>query len=349
MAKDKIINAVIIGASGYTGAELVRLLQYHTKVKITALVADSNAGQPIESLYPHLSATGLPGLVKLGAVNFTNVDVAFCCLPHATTQEVAATLPRHLKIIDLSADFRLKDTKSYEYWYETAHKAPVLQKEAIYGLTELFRNEIKKARFIACPGCYPTSATLPLFPLLKKKLIDPESIIIDAKSGITGAGRSAKVANLFAEINDSMKAYGIGHHRHMAEIDQSLSLAAERKVIVTFTPHVAPMNRGILSTIYVRMNKGVTVEALKKALTNAYKNEPFITVLHDNHAPSTREVAGTNKAVMNVFSDRSEGRAILVSVIDNLVKGASGQAIQNMNLIFGLPETDGLFHLAVFP
>ncbi len=349
MTKNKTIKAVIIGASGYTGAELARLLQYHPKVQITAMVADSSAGQPIEALYPHLSGIGLPGLVKLDAVDFNGVDVAFCCLPHATTQEVAASLPTYLRIIDLSADFRLQDTKAYEQWYETPHKAPTLQKEAVYGLTELFRAEIKKARLIACPGCYPTSATLPLFPLLKNKLIDPGAIIIDAKSGITGAGRGAKVANLFAEINDAMKAYGVGHHRHMAEIDQSLSRAEGTPVTVTFTPHVAPMNRGILSTIYVRMNKGVTVETLKKTLSDTYENEPFVTVLKNNHAPGTREVCGTNRAIMNVFSDRSTDKAILISVIDNLVKGASGQAIQNMNLIFGLPETEGLFHLPVFP
>ncbi|MCB2081926.1 MAG: N-acetyl-gamma-glutamyl-phosphate reductase [Hyphomicrobiales bacterium] len=345
----KKINAVVIGASGYTGAELVRLLYAHPQVQIVALVADSNAGQPAGAVYPHLKAAGLPDLVKLEQVDLSAVDVAFCCLPHGTSQEVIASLPEHLKIIDLSADFRLKDTALYAEWYDTPHKAEALQREAVYGLTEHAREAIRKARLIACPGCYPTSVLLPVLPLLKAGMIDPERITVDAKSGISGAGRSAKVANLFAEMNENIKAYGVGKHRHMAEMDQQLSEVAGRPVSISFTPHVLPINRGILSTIYVETVDGKGVADVARVLHAAYDHEPFVQVHSDGYAPTPRDVATTNRAAIGVFPDRKPGRVILVSVIDNLVKGASGQAVQNMNLLFDLPETMGLDQLPVFP
>ncbi len=344
-----MIHAVILGASGYTGAELLRLLSVHPKVTIRALTGETQAGKPVSEVYPHLAHLGLPDLITMHEVDYTGVDVVFCCLPHATTQEVVASLPKTVVVIDLSADFRLHDVALYAKWYGHAHLAPELQKEAVYALTEMARMTIKNARIIACPGCYPTSAQLPLIPLLKEKLIEPDGIVIDAKSGITGAGRSAKQANLFTELNEGFSAYGVGKHRHAPEIEQGLSAAAGVPVRVRFTPHLVPMNRGILSTIYVKLASGKTVMHLRQALELAYKQEPFVKVLEPGVFPSTHQVRGTNLCLMNVFEDALSGYAILVSVIDNLTKGASGQAVQNMNVRFGFEETLGLPRVAIFP
>ena len=346
---DKKISIAIIGASGYTGAELLRLLISHPHVHIQALTGDSQAGKAMAEVYPHLRFKNLPDLITHEQVDYTGIDLAFCCLPHGTTQTVIAALPKHVRVIDLSADFRLSDPESYAQWYGHPHQAVALQKEAIYGLCEIAREQVKKARIVANPGCYPTSASLPLIPLLKEKLIEAEGIIIDAKSGVTGAGRSAKQATLFTEVNDGINAYGIANHRHTPEIEQTLTSAAGQGVTLTFTPHLMPMNRGILSTIYVKMAKGKTEADLHAALTKAYAGEAFVHVLPKGQAPSTHMVRGTNDCMMAVFADRIAGRAILVSVIDNLVKGASGQAVQNMNIMFGYPETTGLNLTAVFP
>lgn len=341
----KMIKASIIGASGYTGAELIRLLYEHPNAEIVSLIADSNAGKEIEEIYPHLASKGLPKLIKLDQADLSEIDVAFCCLPHATSQEIIKSLPEDLKVIDLSADFRLEDSAAYQEWYGKPHAATDLQKEAVYGLSEIYREKVKAARLVACPGCYPTSVLLPLLPLLEAGVVDKENIIVDSKSGITGAGRSAKVANLFAEINDNIKAYGIGGHRHIAEIEQELGNAASDKVQITFTPHVIPMNRGILSVIYV---SGKAAD-ISSTLENKYKDEVFVDVKTDGSVPTTRDVYGTNNNIISVFEDRVPGRAIIVSVIDNLVKGASGQAVQNMNLMFDLAEITGLDKVPVFP
>ncbi len=349
--RQKSIRSVIVGASGYTGAELIRLLSHHPHVTIAALVADSNAGKPVAEVLSHLEGIALPDLVALSEVRWKDVDVAFCCLPHGTSQEVIAGLAKytHLKIIDLSADFRLEDRAAYAEWYGHPHRAPALQKLAVYGLTERHRKAIAKARLVACPGCYPTCTLLPLLPLIDATLIDPESILIDAKSGISGAGRAAKVENLYAETDACVRPYGIGKHRHMAEIDQELSLAAGIQVHPTFTPHIVPMSRGMLATIYVQMTGKTKASALRKALVDAYKDEPFIHITRPGVAPHTRMVTGTNRICIGVFEDRVPGRAILVSVLDNLGKGASGQAIQNMNLLCGFPEDTGLSYLPLVP
>jgi N-acetyl-gamma-glutamyl-phosphate reductase len=253
------------------------------------------------------------------------------------------------KIVDLSADFRLADTAAYARWYGHEHHAPELQGQAVYGLVEAYRRDIKKAHLVANPGCYTTCAQLPLLPLLKAKAIEPDEIVIDAKSGMTGAGRAAKEAMLFSEVSEGFNAYGVGHHRHMAELDQEFSKAAGREVIVTFTPHLVPMNRGILSTIYVRARAARSVEDLHATLAGAYAKEGFVHVLPFGEMPQTRHVRGSNMTFIGVAKDRVAGRAIIVSVLDNLVKGASGQAVQNMNLMLGYPETLGLEQIALFP
>jgi N-acetyl-gamma-glutamyl-phosphate reductase len=343
------VKVAILGASGYTGAELVRLLARHGGFRVAALTGDRKAGLPLASVFPHLAGLALPDLVAIDAVDFSTVDAVFCCLPHGTTQEVIAGLPGSVKVVDLSADFRLRDLDTYARWYGHPHRAPELQKQAVYGLTELARDEVAAARLVANPGCYPTSAQLPLVPLLEAGLIEADDIVIDAKSGVSGAGRAAKEANLFTEVAEGIHPYGIASHRHAPEIEQGLSHAAGKPVMVTFTPHLMPMSRGMLSTIYVKLTGANTAASLRTALTGRFKDEAFVRVLPEGVAPATRNVRGSNFCLINVFEDRIKGRAIIVSVIDNLVKGASGQALQNMNLMFGLPETLGLQQQPMFP
>jgi N-acetyl-gamma-glutamyl-phosphate reductase len=344
-----ILQTGVIGASGYTGGELVRLLAHHPRVRIRALTADRNAGQPLGSVFPHLAGLDLPAMTRLEDAELDGLDAVFCCLPHGTTQEVVARLPHALRVIDLSADFRLSDLAAYAEWYGHAHRAPALQAEAVYGLTELARPQIAPARLVANPGCYPTAAQLPLVPLLEQGLIAADDIVIDAKSGVSGAGRQAKEANLFPEVSEGIHAYGVASHRHAPEIEQGLSKAAGRAVVVTFTPHLVPMNRGILSTTYVRLADGASAADLREALAVRYADEPFVRVLPADAVPATRHVRGSNLCLIGVFADRVPGRAIVLSVIDNLVKGASGQAVQNMNVMFGIGETTGLEQEPLFP
>jgi N-acetyl-gamma-glutamyl-phosphate reductase len=343
----------VLGASGYTGAELVRLLIAHPHVAIALLTADRRAGQAMADVFPQFSPYRLPPLTALDAADWAalKLDLVFCALPHGTTQQVIKDLVARApgtKIVDLSADFRLADPAAYARWYGHAHAAPELQQEAVYGLTEIYRREIKAARLVANPGCYTTCAELALIPLLKAKAIDADEIVIDAKSGVTGAGRAAREDMLFAEVSEGFHAYGVGHHRHMAELDQEFSRAAGRDVVVSFTPHLVPMNRGILSTIYVRGLKA-SAQDLHALLVKAYANEPFVHVLPFGRLPQTRHVRGSNMTMIGVAADRIAGRAIIGSALDNLTKGASGQAVQNMNLVLGFPETAGLEQVALFP
>ena len=344
----------VLGASGYTGSELVRMLLRHPRSEIVLLTAERNAGKAMRDVFPQFSPYALPMLTAIDGLDWdeAGLDVAFCALPHATTQKVIKELLAKApatKVVDLSADFRLHDTAAYAKWYGHEHHAPELQKEAVYGLTEIHRRDIRHARLVANPGCYTSCAELPLIPLIKAKAIDLDEIVIDAKSGMTGAGRAAKEAMLFSEVSEGFHAYGVGHHRHMAELDQEFSLAAGREVIVTFTPHLVPMNRGILSTIYVRGRRGRTPQELHALLLKSYAKEPFVHVLPFGETPQTRHVRGSNMMFIGVANDRIPGRAIVVSALDNLVKGASGQAIQNMNLVMGWPETMGLEQVALFP
>jgi len=344
----------VLGASGYTGSELVRLLLRHPGVEIALLTADRKAGQEMRQVFPQFAPFALPKLIAIDDIDWTNagVGLVFGALPHATTQKVIKDLfskTSAVKVVDLSADFRLQDPAAYAKWYGHEHHALELQTEAVYGLVEVYRDKVKAARLVANPGCYTTCAQLPLLPLLRAQAIETDGIVVDAKSGVTGAGRSAKEETLFTEVSEGFHAYGVGHHRHMAELDQEFSLAAGKEVIVSFTPHLVPMNRGILSTIYVRGAGGKTPEDLHAILSETYAAEPFVHVLPFGQMPQSRHVRGSNMTFIGVTRDRIPGRAIICSTLDNLVKGASGQAVQNMNLMLGFPETLGLEQIALFP
>lgn len=357
-ADSATVKVGILGASGYTGAELLRLLSQHPKTKVTVLTADRSAGKSIGDVFPQFSfgqfAQSLPALVRNDDISDWSsiADVVFCCLPHATTQQIIANLPldKGVRVIDLSADFRLRDIDLYKKWYGNDHKAVGLQNEAVYGITELFRKEIATARLVANPGCYPTTAQLPLIPLLREKLILPTDIIIDAKSGTSGAGRAAKINTLFCEVSDGIHAYGVASHRHLPEIEQGLSDAHGRQVNISFTPHLIPMSRGILETIYVKTSDNVNATNIRDCLKGYYEHEPFVHVLPEGAlSPQTRHVRGSNNCVMSVVDDTAPGRVIIISVLDNVVKGAAGQAIQNMNVMMDFPETMGLQVQATFP
>ncbi|MBE1236217.1 N-acetyl-gamma-glutamyl-phosphate reductase [Phaeovibrio sulfidiphilus] len=347
-------RVAILGASGYTGAELVRFLVHHPKVSIVALSANRKAGQTMGSVFPHLAPYDLPVLTSIDEVDFAGVDFVFCALPHGTTQALVRSLLEgphggRLRIADLSADFRLTDAADYETWYGHPHQAPELQEEAVYGLVERNRQAIRSARLVAVPGCYPTSALLPLWPLLEAGVVEADPLIVDSKSGASGGGRDPKEGMLHCEVSEGVYAYGIGSHRHGPEIDQELSLAAGRPVRVTFTPHLMPMNRGILSTIYARLKDGVCMADARKVLEDRYRDEAFVHVVPEGTLVHTRHVRGSNLALIGLHEDRTPGRVIVTCVEDNLVKGASGQAIQNMNVMLGFEETTGIAQAPMFP
>jgi len=341
----------IIGASGYTGADAVRLLARHPGVEIMALTANTHAGKMMDEVFPHFFMLDLPRLVEWEKVDWTQLDAAFCGLPHGTTQEITAAVIAAnpaIKILDMSADFRLRDMNVYAQWYGHEHRAPGLQSEAVYGLTEFYREKIAAARLVACPGCYPTAALLALVPLAREKLIDANDIVIDAKSGVTGSGRGLKQNTLFSEAGEGLSPYSVGTHRHAPEIEQEIGVAAGASVTVNFTPHLIPMSRGELCTSYVKLT-GATPDDLRAALEKAYRDEPFVHVARKGVVPQTQNVRGSNYVQIGVFADRIKNRAIVISVLDNLVKGSAGQAMQNMNLMLGFPETAGLEQIALFP
>lgn len=343
------INTVILGASGYTGAELIRLLCSHPHIEISQLAAEKSAGQTMAELFPNFYASTLPVLCTTKEINWTDVNLAFCCLPHGASQEVISAIPNHVRIIDLSADFRLRDPNAYETWYGAPHAALELQRNAVYGLSEIYTDPIRIARLVANPGCYPTATSLPLIPLLKKSMIKTDSIIVDAKSGISGAGRSLKQANLFCELNENLRAYSVSNHRHIPEIEQTLKDASQVDMQIEFTPQVVPMTRGMVSMIYVELEKNQTPANLRSELESFYAPHPFVDICNDGIVPTPKDVVGTNHCRIAVVPGRSKNRAILISVIDNLIKGASGQALQNFNIMFGCDETLGLSQQAIFP
>ena len=343
-----MIRVGILGSSGYTGGELLRLLSSHDEMKIAMLSADRGAGRTEGEVFPHLSGLNLPKFISLENAEYTDLDAIFCCLPHGTAQAVLPSLPENLKIVDLSADFRLRDEKQFAEFYNREHQAVELQKQAVYGLTELNRQPVSRARLVANPGCYPTGPQLALVPLLKERQIET-NIIIDAKSGVSGAGRELKTASLYAEVGEGILAYNVASHRHSPEIDQGLSEAANTQIQVTFTPHLVPMNRGILTTVYLKLTEGTNIEHLRENLTQLYRNDPFIQVTPEGVVPNTKMVRGSNTCLIGIFNDRVPNRILILTAIDNLVKGASGQALQNMNLMFGIPETAGLLQSPLFP
>ena len=351
------MKTAILGASGYTGAELLRLSFAHPEIEIHALSAENHADKNIKDVFPHLGTAELPKLQKIDAIDFLNLQTVFCCLPHGTTQHHIAKLYQnypHLKIIDLSADFRLDNIQNYHKWYGQAHACPDLQKQAVYGLSEIYRADIRESRLIANPGCYTTAAQLPLIPLLKQKLIADNDIIIDAKSGISGAGRAAKQAMLYTETAQSFMAYGLDGHRHRAEIEEQFEIASGKSVGFHFLPHLVPMKRGIFATLHCLLPKGEkqaeAVKNIRAYLTDYYDDCPFIHILGaEEAAPKTADVVGSNQCKIALYPSEIEGRIVILSVIDNLMKGASGQAIQNFNILYDLDETTGLQAFPLFP
>lgn len=346
-----MLKVFICGGSGYTGSELLRILALHDEVEIVGVTSEKSAGKRVSELFPALFIYENLVFEPLNIENIKQrADVYFLALPHGTSQQIAAQLlETGKKVIDLSADFRLKDPEIYEKWYNTTHSYPELLRQAVYGLPEIYREDIKKANLIANPGCYPTSVILPLYPFLRKELVEPHTIIVDSKSGTSGAGRKAEVSLGYCEVNEDFRAYNVTKHRHTPEIEQELNLASNKNFTIDFTTHLLPLNRGILSTIYAKLNKKLSTQEALEVLLEQYKNEPFIKIMPEGQIPSIKYVKGTNYCYIGVFTNPRTNRLILISAIDNLVKGASGQAIQNMNIMFGLDETKSLRCLALTP
>lgn len=346
-----MIKAGIIGATGYAGAEIVRLLMGHPEAEIKWYGSRSYIDQRYADIYRNMfqivedvcKDDNLDKLAEEVDVIFTATPQGFCA--SVINEEILTKV----KVIDLSADFRIKDVKTYEKWYGIEHKSPEYIKEAVYGLCEINREDIKKARLVANPGCYTTCSILSLYPLVKEGLIDPATIIIDAKSGTSGAGRGAKLDNLFCEVNENMKAYGVATHRHTPEIEEQLGYAAGEEIVLNFTPHLVPMNRGILVTAYASLKEKVSYETVKAVYDKYYEKEKFVRVLDKDVCPQTKWVEGSNYVDVNFKIDERTGRVIVMGALDNLVKGAAGQAVQNMNLVFGLEESTGLDLVPMFP
>ena len=345
-----MIKVGIYGGSGYTGQELLRLLLGHPDAEVVATTSRRFAGVPVADVYPVFA--GLTDLVYMDDPPEKLADLAdliFLALPHGVSMEAVPAFVRSgKKVIDLSADFRLRDVTSYEQWYGR-HKAAGILGEAVYGLPELYRDQIRKARLVANPGCYPTSIILGLAPVLKSRRIDVESVIADSKSGVSGAGRDPQIDSLFCEVDGGFKAYKVGRHRHTPEIEQELSLLVGQEMKISFTPHLLPVKRGILSTIYAKLNGDLAAEEATALYQTFYKDEPFVRIRRSGQFPNLSSVVGSNYCDIGVTVDKRTGRIIIVSVIDNLIKGASGQAIQNMNLLCGFKETKGLPGIALFP
>ena len=340
-------NIAILGASGYTGVEAIRLLANNYNYNIIGLTADSKAGKSILEVYPHLNVMNLPYLKKIEDINFSQVDAVISCLPHGKTQKILSDIPKHIKICDLSADFRFDDIYTYEKVYDKKHEARKLQEEVIYGLTEINRVKIKNARFVSNPGCYPTSALLPILPLIDNNIIQYGNIVVDSKSGVSGAGRTLKENLLFGEVSESFSAYGLVNHRHRPEIQNQIDKIGSTEYKVLFTPHLLPIKRGILSTIYLNINDKFNLDDVVNCLKDKYSEEKF--VYYSETLPSTHDVRGTNICKMKAVFDPITNKIIIISVIDNLIKGASGQAIQNLNLMMGFKEAEGLINFPMFP
>jgi N-acetyl-gamma-glutamyl-phosphate reductase len=343
----KVYNISILGASGYTAVELINIALNHPNIKIVNLFGNSKAGQNISNIYPHLKFENLPKITKFDINNLNNTDILFSCLPHGELQKIIGEIPSELKIIDVSADFRLQNLKLFEEYYNSKHLAETFTNQAIYALPEISKTQILDKRIIACPGCYPTSILLPLIPLVTNKKLSNNSIIIDSKSGISGSGRKLSETNLFCELNENIKPYNIQKHRHLAEIIENLEKINSEEFEIQFTPQTIPISRGILSTIYIRSKDDAN--SLKASLRDYYQSSDFIHINMDDSIPALRNITGTNKCEINIFDKENSDLKIIISVIDNLNRGSSGQAIQNFNILFNLPESTGLSNSAKFP
>ena len=346
-----MIKVGIIGATGYAGGELVRILMGHKEVEIkwygSRSYIDKKYYEVYQNMFQIVDDVCLDDNIEALA---EQVDVIFTATPQGFLASILnEEILSKVKIVDLSADYRIKDVSTYEKWYKIEHKSPEFIEEAVYGLCEVNREDVKKARLVANPGCYTTCSILTIYPLAKEGLIDMSSIVIDAKSGTSGAGRGAKVDNLYCEVNENIKAYGVASHRHTPEIEEQLGYASGENVVLNFTPHLVPMNRGILATAYASLKPGVTEEMVRAAYDKYYKEEKFVRVLDKGLCPQTKWVEGSNYVDVNFVIDNRTNRVIMMGAIDNLVKGAAGQAVQNMNIMFGLPETEGLNLVPMFP
>ena len=348
---EKIIKAGIIGSTGYTGAELVRILSFHPNVQLAGLTTQSYAGKQFWEVYPHLYKHVEMVGQQLDIEELVDrCDVVFTALPHGHSMSVADEVQRRgKKLVDLGADFRFDEVNVYEQWYKMDHSQPNLNQQAVYGLPEIHREKIKGVQIVANPGCYPTSIILGLAPLLKNGLVDPNSIIADSKSGVSGAGRNLSLTAHYCEVNESIKAYNVGQHRHTPEIEQELGKLAGGPLVVSFTPHLTPMIRGILSTIYAGLKGKISMDEINGLYNEFYAGSPFVRVLPPGMLPATKFVCGSNHCDIGLVVDERTGRVVIVSAIDNLIKGASGQAIQNMNVLFGLPEETGLDRPGMYP
>jgi N-acetyl-gamma-glutamyl-phosphate reductase len=346
-----LVKVGIIGATGYTGGELVRILAQHPEAEITAITSRSHEGKKLEEVF--YSLMGWNGPVFSGSdapEAVVGCDVVFLAVPHGVAMKIAPVLLENKqKVIDFGADFRFRDHQVYESWYKQPHSQPELTKTAVYGLPELYRKEIRKAEIVGNPGCYPTSVILGLCPLIKKDLIDISRVIVDSKSGVSGAGRKADLGYHYPELFGNFKAYGVAGHRHTPEIEQELSKIAGSEIRISFTPHLLPVSRGILSTLHLSLKQSVTTAEVEEIFMEAYQGEPFIKVLREPVLPELKGVVGTNCCHIGVRVDKRTDQLIVVTVIDNMVKGASGQAVQNMNLMCNLPETMGLVQWPIYP
>ena len=336
------INVLIAGSTGYIGIQLVKILINHKKINIKYLCGSSSVGKKISFFDKTLSKHRLPKIIKFNKRLLPKVDVIFTALPNGESQKISKYLLKHNTLIDLSADFRLKKTKDFFKWYKIKHKAKKMIKNSIYALPEIKKNLIKNKKIISCPGCYPTSILLPLIPLLKKKLISNNNIIIDSKSGYSGAGRGVHKKHKNKNLYESLSAYGISNHRHNSEIQQELDLSTGKKNNFHFTPHLIPMFRGILTTIYIDLKKGVSINKVNSALNNYYKKEIFVNIAKLGTLLSTNDVINTNNCIISVCKSKNKHKLIILSVIDNLIKGGSGQAVQNMNILYNFRENEGL-------
>ncbi|MBT4989298.1 MAG: N-acetyl-gamma-glutamyl-phosphate reductase [Rickettsiales bacterium] len=343
----KKIKISVLGASGYTAIELINLALSHPNIIIKHLFGNSKVGLDISEIYPHLKFIKLPKITKFNATAIAESDILFSCLPHGELQKIISQIPQHIKIIDVSADFRIQDVDLFEKFYGDKHKAPEYIKDAIYALPEHSKNTIRNKRIIACPGCYPTSILIPLLPITSAQLLSNDSIIIDSKSGISGSGRKLSENNLFCELNENIKPYNIQKHRHLAEMIENLSSKTDQNLKIQFTPQIVPISRGILSTIYISSKS--SAKSLKQELTNFYQDSSFIHIHDDDTIPVLRNVIGSNNCEINIFDSENDDLKIIISIIDNLNRGSSGQAIQNFNILYGLAEDTGLTNTVLFP